>query len=74
MQKIVFVGIILIIGLFSLQYSIATLYGRQFSANNSVKIPELVPVKLPVPECKVIYIYPSDTVIRIELPKECQVL
>jgi hypothetical protein len=74
MQKIVFVGIILIIGLFSLQYSISTLYTDQFSPNKSPAIPTLVPVNLITPECHVIYVYPADTVIEIVLPEECTVL
>jgi len=74
MQKIVFVGIILIIGLFSLQYSISTLYTDQFSPNKSPAIPTLVPVNLVTPECHVIYVYPTDTVIEIVLSEECTVL
>ena len=71
MQKIVFVGIILIIGLFSLQYSIASLYSDQFNANSTTVTPALVPVNLVTPECKVIYIYPTDTIIEVVIPKEC---
>lgn len=74
MQKIVFVGIILIIGLFSLQYSIASLYSDQFSAKNQDVKPTVVPVSLVSPNCKVIYVYPTDTVIEVVIPKECPAL
>ncbi|MEY2924260.1 MAG: hypothetical protein RLZZ337_808 [Bacteroidota bacterium] len=71
MQKTVFVGIILVIGLFSLQYSIASLYSDQFKPQTPISNAKLVPVNLVVPECKVVYIYPEDTVIEVVIPKEC---
>jgi len=74
MQKIVFVGIILIIGLFSLQYSISTLYSDQFLPSKNEAKPALVPVNLVTPECRIIYVYPADTVIEITVPLECTAL
>jgi hypothetical protein len=68
MQKIVFVGIILIIGLFSLQYVLSSQYSKKFETNAlpNNNFTSLINEK---PVTQVVYICPEDTVIYI-LPQE----
>ena len=75
MQKIVFVGIILIIGLFSLQFTLAPLYSDYFAKNESasqIANPTLKPVSYIQRNCRIIYISPQDTVIEIIVPQDYQ--
>ena len=70
MQKIVFVGIILIIGLFSLQFSLAPFYTESFKTQetNTTQSPIIVaPVSYIQPNCRIVYVHPQDTIIEIQV-------
>ena len=64
MNKITFVGIILIIGLFSLQYSLVGLRGTNMITQEERTPPfeTLPPLESQIREVQVIYICPDDSV------------
>lgn len=66
MQKIVFVGIILIIGLFSLQLSLAGIYSSSPKAKvEKPQVPNIVPASN-TDQCRIIYVYQTDSVVVIQ--------
>ncbi|NNJ54547.1 MAG: hypothetical protein HKP14_00365 [Bacteroidia bacterium] len=70
MQKIVFVGIILVIGLFSLQFSLAPYYTKSFKAQEIAASPKsevISPVNYIERNCRIIYVHPQDTIIEVQL-------
>ncbi len=75
MQKIVFVGIILVIGLFSLQYAMSSLYADQFTGpKEELNKIALMPVNYVEQDCKVVYVYPNDSIVRVKALEDCQSL
>ena len=70
MQKIVFVGIILIIGLFSLQFSLAPLSASFFKTADIAAVAQPIttaPLQYPERNCKIIVVSFEEPITEIEL-------
>ncbi|GEM_PF-737514 len=73
MKKIIFVGIILVSGLFSLQYSLMGTHGDRLGQKKSA---DFTAAELPntVKEYEVVYICPDDTAMINKLHKTFDML